>query len=47
MLRIPKSSKSGSKYSGLVEIPTDNSWPEHSAFKYLSHKSCLLSFLLT
>lgn len=43
MLKIPRSSKSGLKYSGLVEIPTDNSQPEHSAFKILSHKS---SFLL-
>lgn len=37
MLKIPRSSKSVLKYS-------DNSWPEHTAFKYLSHKSCFFHF---
>lgn len=44
MLKISRSSKSGLRYSGLVEIPTDNSWPECTAFKYLSRRSCLFHF---
>lgn len=44
MLKIPRSSKSGLKYSGLAEISTDNSWSEYTAFKYLSYKSCLFHF---
>lgn len=37
MLKILRSSKSVLKYSG-------NSWPEHTAFKYLSHKSRFFYF---
>lgn len=43
-MELPRSGQSGSKYSELVEIPSDNSGPECTAFKYLSYKSC--SFLI-